>query len=240
MSFAYSPKITTDGLVFYVDAANPKSYVSGSTTWSDLSKNNNNGTLTNGPTFDSNNKGSILYDGSDDYVQVDGFELLDNVNEFSINMWVKYGGIPTTALSLLSKTKTGFATAFDLLYTNDTTSLIFRKNTSTSWSNSSVSLSTTQFTNICLVQNPNELTNLEKIKAYINGQLIANESAGGSIAIPATPGLPFFIGALKQGNDPVPRNEWSGNIANTSIYNRALSATEVLQNYNATKTRFGL
>ena len=240
MAFNYSPKIVTDGLIFCVDAANPKSYVSGSTTWYDISKNNNNGTLTNGPTFDSNNKGSILYDGSDDYVQVDGFELLDNVNEFSINMWVKYGGIPTTSLSLLSKTKTGFATAFDLLYTNDTTSLIFRKNTGTVWSNSSVLFSTIQFTNICLVQNPNEPTNPEKIKVYINGQLITNESGGGSIAIPATPGLPFFIGALKQGNDPFPRNEWSGNIANTSIYNKSLTIYEVRRNYNTIKSRFGL
>ena len=53
MAFRYSPKIVTDGLVLYLDAANPKSYVSGSTLWNDLTINSNNGVLTNGPTFSS-------------------------------------------------------------------------------------------------------------------------------------------------------------------------------------------
>ena len=58
MAFNYSPKIVTNGLVLCLDAANPKSYVSGSTKWNDLSKNYLNGTLTNGPTFNSANGGS--------------------------------------------------------------------------------------------------------------------------------------------------------------------------------------
>ena len=52
MAFNYSPKIVTDGLVFAVDAANKKSYPGSGTTWTDLA-GSNNGTLTNGPTFDS-------------------------------------------------------------------------------------------------------------------------------------------------------------------------------------------
>jgi len=53
MAFSYSPKIVTDGLVLYLDAANPYSYVSGSTSWNDISRGGNNGTLVNGPTFSS-------------------------------------------------------------------------------------------------------------------------------------------------------------------------------------------
>ena len=67
MATYYSPKIVTDGLVLALDAANRKSYNSGSTTWYDLSGNNNNGTLYNGPTFNSANSGSIVFDGVDDY-----------------------------------------------------------------------------------------------------------------------------------------------------------------------------
>jgi hypothetical protein len=66
MAFNYSPKIVTDGLVLYLDAANSKSYVSGSTTWSDLSRGGNNGTLTNGPTYSSAKGGIIILDGSND------------------------------------------------------------------------------------------------------------------------------------------------------------------------------
>jgi hypothetical protein len=66
MSFNYSPKIVTDGLVLYLDAANTKSYVSGSTVWNDLSRSGYNGTLTNGPTFNISNGGSISFDGVDD------------------------------------------------------------------------------------------------------------------------------------------------------------------------------
>jgi hypothetical protein len=68
MGIRRGPNIVTDSLVFAVDAANPSSYVSGSTTWKDQTINQNNGTLTNGPTFDSGNQGSVVFDGSNDYV----------------------------------------------------------------------------------------------------------------------------------------------------------------------------
>jgi len=70
MAFQYSPKIVTNGLSFYVDASNTKSFVSGSTVWNDLTINSNNGTLTNGPTFSRNNGGSIVFDGVDDRVNL--------------------------------------------------------------------------------------------------------------------------------------------------------------------------
>ena len=73
MAFNFSPKVVTEGLVLYLDAANTKSYVSGSTTWSDLSRSRNNGTLVNGPTFNSSNGGFIRCDGTNDYI-----EVLDN------------------------------------------------------------------------------------------------------------------------------------------------------------------
>jgi hypothetical protein len=63
MSVIGGPDIITDGLVLYLDAANTKSYIGSGTTWKDLSRNSNDGTLTNGPTFDSGNSGSIVFDG---------------------------------------------------------------------------------------------------------------------------------------------------------------------------------
>ena len=68
MSTRYNPSIVRDNLVLYLDAANTKSYPGSGTTWKDISGKGNNGTLTNGPTFDSNNLGSIDFDGVNDHV----------------------------------------------------------------------------------------------------------------------------------------------------------------------------
>ena len=83
MSFRYSPKIVTDGLVLYLDAANPKSYVSGSTTWFDLSGNNYHGTLINGAGFSSERNGCMTFDGIDDMVTTN-FNTLNNSCSFEI------------------------------------------------------------------------------------------------------------------------------------------------------------
>ena len=61
-------KIVTNGLVLSLDAADRNSYPGTGTTWRDMSGNGNNGTLTDGPTFNSNNGGSIVFDGTNDYV----------------------------------------------------------------------------------------------------------------------------------------------------------------------------
>ena len=69
MAFIHSPKLVTNGLVLCLDAANKLSYPGSGTTWYDLSGNANNGTLTNGPTFNSANSGSIVFDYIDDYIK---------------------------------------------------------------------------------------------------------------------------------------------------------------------------
>ena len=84
MAFNFSPKVVTDGLVLYLDAANPKSIVSGSTIWTDLSRGGNNGTLIGGPTFNSGNGGSIVFDGSNDYVSVSNNSVFNNLYNYSI------------------------------------------------------------------------------------------------------------------------------------------------------------
>ena len=68
MGLTHSPRIVTDGLVLCLDAANAQSYPGTGTTWTDRSTSGNNETLTNGPTFDSANRGAIVFDGSNDRV----------------------------------------------------------------------------------------------------------------------------------------------------------------------------
>ena len=86
MGFYRGPKIITEGLSFYLDAANPKSYPGTGTSWKDLSNSGGNGTLTNGPTFDSGNKGSIDFDGTDDYITLSS-SLIPSTDDWTWSCW---------------------------------------------------------------------------------------------------------------------------------------------------------
>jgi hypothetical protein len=88
MALAHNPSIVTSGLVLCLDAANKRSYPGSGTSWLDVSGNGNNGTLTNGPTFDSGNNGSIVFDGVNDFVTTNTTpaELQGNPN-LTISGW---------------------------------------------------------------------------------------------------------------------------------------------------------
>ena len=75
MGTAGGPKLVTNGLVLALDAASPKSYAGSGTTWSDLTGNNLDATLFNGPTFSTDNYGTIVFDGDDDYGQISSSPL---------------------------------------------------------------------------------------------------------------------------------------------------------------------
>jgi hypothetical protein len=85
MGLGHSPSIVRDGLVLYLDAANPKSYPGSGTTWFDL-MGSNNGTFINGATHNSNNLGGVLLDGVDDYVSLSNPQTLNpGSNSFTVN-----------------------------------------------------------------------------------------------------------------------------------------------------------
>jgi hypothetical protein len=95
-----NPSIVANGLVFYTDAANQMSYVSGSTTWNDLSGNNTNGSLPSGFTFNNNFGGNFSFSGSNQFVSI----TETNLTDWSISCWFKYNyspqGISTNILAL--------------------------------------------------------------------------------------------------------------------------------------------
>ena len=84
-----TPRIITDGLVLYVDAANTKSYPGSGTVWTDLSPTQITGSLTNGPTFNSANGGSIFFDGTDDIVDLGTNNTLNFTDSFSVSFWMR-------------------------------------------------------------------------------------------------------------------------------------------------------
>ena len=252
MAFNFSPKIVTDGLVLYLDAANTRSYVSGSTTWNDISRSGNNGTLTNGPIFNSSNGGSIVFDGVDDYIDnigtVNDFNFIFSVGTFSISFWI-LKPINNARYALAGNTLTntekgwwivaeygvsGFGN--NCLRFNAAGGAVNTVLIAGSTNDNTLGTSWTHCTFTC--QNPNKIG-----QWYING-LSSNTSKrvgsggdnqGGYYIGPAS--RTINLGRGNFSSTVIPLN---GNIAQTLLYNRALSAQEVLQNYNATKTRFGL
>jgi len=223
-------KIVTAGLVLALDAADRNSYVSGSTTWNDVSGNGNSGTLTNGPAFSNN---SIVFDGVDDRVSRN--QALNTGQNFTINAWIYPTLLGTTRRAIAASSynyssRNGwlFSTAgggtnntFFLSIGADATGIGAPANT----------LNTNQWSYITATcQNGGE-----NIVLYKNGQVVVNFNG---LSGPISYTHPQFnIGFRDVGGTTDP---FTGNISQIQIYNRALSASEVLQNYNAQKSRFNL
>ena len=106
MGVSGGPDIIQDGLVFEVDASDRNSYPTTGTTWFDLSGNRNNGTLTNGPTFNSANGGSIVFDGTNDFVNC-GTSFTNLTTQLSINLWGKINGSPIDGV-IVTKGENGY------------------------------------------------------------------------------------------------------------------------------------
>ena len=83
----YTTPIVLNGLVLYLDAGNPLSYPGTGTIWTDLSNFGNNGTLINGPTFNSGNGGNIVFDGTNDFVTCG--TAIGKLPNFTISCWIK-------------------------------------------------------------------------------------------------------------------------------------------------------
>jgi hypothetical protein len=233
MSFNYSPNIVTDSLVLYLDGANTRSYPRSGTTWNDLSRSNYTGTLINGPTFDSTNGGSILFDGSNDLVEITNSTALTS---FTISIWFKMtgpgstGGVSNTIYNNLFGINSGQRRI--LVATSANTGIeegriLVQMGGSNYFSSVSTATVTNRWNNVVYTWQANTAT------IYING-IAETPQTNSSVTFPAAN---LFLGAY---SNPIVAYAMKGNIAQTSIYNRVLSATQILKNYNALKSRFGL
>ena len=224
MSFSYSPRIVTDGLILYLDAANPKSYVSGSTTWDDLSRSEAVDTLTN-TGYDSANGGAITFTPA-----VSGSSTISHnsfsLNQITVNVWYYSNAATSQAL-----TRSSGNNAFILHYRGAGFYLVASDSTVSGylgWNTNPPALVWNMLTGTW---------NGSTMRLYTNGIKQASELAftGGANNILrsfTTTSLGYFFNSGQ--------SYTNGKIANFSLYNRALSEQEILQNYNATKTRFGL
>lgn len=246
MSFSNGPTTVTNGLVLALDAADKNSYPGSGTSWFDLSGNANNGTLTNGPTFNSGNGGSIVFDGTNDYVAMTGNTFNyspGTTGELSLETWVystgpfgSYAPENITAIGgIISQgifnSTTGWGLGVQRIGTGPYTFAFQTRNIGTTITpTGSFTLNT--WNHVVGTFTRNDFSRL-----YINGNLVASVSSVPLNGLTLTPSISdAAIGrAGSGGNFPA-----GGRVAVGKLYNRPLSATEVLQNYNATKTRFGL
>ena len=237
MAFSFSPRIVIDGLILNLDAANSRSYISGSTTWADLSRNNNSSTLTNGPTFNTASGGSIVFDGVDDFsTSPDSTSL--RPTSFSIDTWFR----PTSFSAFNTVVAKPFngppwtAPFLSYMIRIETNGTVLSCSTNTGGTYRSLGVNYTFSTNTIynIVFTFNSSTG--NAMAYLNGSVLSSTThTAGAISYSA---LPVLIGA-GYGTNPV-GEFFAGDIYNVKVYNKALTATEILQNYNSLKTRFGL
>jgi hypothetical protein len=238
------PNIVTDGLVLALDAANVKSYPKSGTVLKDLSGNVNNGTLVNGPTYNSDNLGSISFDGVNDVISLNNslFSNFNNDNSLTLNIFVNIneptllllGGLFTNQRYFTEGDPGGFGfviinngnLAVNLTKTINGVSSSYQNLAQFPFNREQTSLYSFTYNSVT-----------KTVTTYKNGIQQATTTNSNYGWTKNTVNRSTLIGANTQGG-------WGGrykmNINNISLYNRALSATEVLQNYNATKSRYGL
>lgn len=220
--------IVTNGLVLYLDAANTKSYISGSTTWNDISRGGNNGTLVNGPSFSGSNGGSIVFDGVNDYVS---YPTITFTNQpYTLEMWGKLPG-PIDG----SNRRTIFTRDSDIGEFSNPSGFFttFILDSATTFLNFGFSTAGTIQLNIPFHW-VFTLDSSKQVMMYLNGNPI---SLANTQLTSYTNVVSSYNRFGLRGSNARPYN---GNLNINRIYNRALTAAEVLQNYNATKTRFNL
>jgi len=229
MSGKSGPDIVENGLVLCLDAANKRSYPGTGTTWTDLSGNSNNFSLINGPTFSNTNLGNIVFDGADDYLLISSLVWDYNVN-FTIQFWFNtnsLGGV--NGYGLFFNGSTG-ANTNRVQIAGDSNGSIYLNTVGSSVGDDFVSaaglVTVGKWFNFAAVRNSGVIT------TYLNGTSVVSGNVNYSVSQQSN----LYVGFIRSSGALWYLN---GRMSSILINNRVLSATEVLQNYNATKSRFG-
>ena len=233
MALSHSPKIVTDGLVLCLDAGDGKSYSGSGTTWTDRSGSDYDGTLVNGAAFNSNDK-SVELDGTNDCIDLGSDITIKTSGGWTVDSWVNYDNVPA---SYNNTTAPGnFIGAQSISYNSWYWSALSNKlalwNISPgTWRYGSTTLQANTWYNAVLVCQDSGTS----YQMYLNGVAEGGNHTTYASWSASHSGLKIrWIGRGSTGN---PR-QVDGAFATTRAYNRVLTASEVLQNYNATKGRF--
>jgi len=221
MSYSNGPKITTNGLILYLDAGNSKSYPGSGSTWFDLA-GSNNGILQNSPIYSSSNNGIFTFNGSTQRVNC-GNSINLQITSGSISAWFNPESNNTSFRGIIAKQN-----AWGLfLFNNVLVTFSWGSSPGTKSTNITVSSNTWNYVAMTFTETIGTPSNNAII--YLNGIAVLTTTIGH-----VGHSVPVYIGEANASQF------FSGKIANTSIYNRVLSSQEIFQNYNALKGRFNL
>lgn len=222
------PNIVRDGLVMYLDAGSGTSYSSyiSATTWKSMTLSNVSSSLINGPTFSVSGSGSFSFDGVDDYA------LTNTTFNSSQGTWGIWFNPDTLSLAagygrrLLHQSDGSGNNEINIIHSNGNVSWYGYGASSYSWNISGSGVTTGSWFNAVGTYDESNAY------LYLNGNLIASSSRSVSVGNATVNLYIARVGFVNQGL-------YSGKISPVQIYNRTLTSTEVLQNYNATRARFG-
>lgn len=227
----YGPNIVTDGLVLYLDAANTKSYPGSGTTWYDLSTSNDNSTLYNDVAYSN---GSMIFDGNNDYARAD--IDLSTTDAISICCWLKYSH---TAITLVFEHSANFNfnNSFGIVASEGGVSgcLEFVNHTSAGYHSvyTANAYNDNNWHYLCATSN-RSLDALNQSSLYVDG--ISDKILSSSFRVDNNgnySNFTMYIGSRAGTNYFTPMS-----LGIVKIYNRAISETEIIQNYNAMKGRY--
>lgn len=226
MGIAYNTSVVRSGLTMHLDAANPKSYPGTGTVWTDLSGQGNTGTLVNGAGYSSNNGGSLVFDGVNDYISVTNTGDFSFPGDFAVCVWLYPTAYKLTYQTIIDTYPGGSNNGWIFTTMNNTTQLISWWNPSNGWRSSSASVTLNQWNYLVATRIGTTL------KIYKNSVEIA--SLADSVSMD---GGELNIGrGLTDSYGPI-----TGNIPNVLIYkNKGLTAAEIAQNYEALRGRYGV
>jgi hypothetical protein len=216
----------TSGMTLNLDASNPISYPGTGTNWYDLSSYSNNGVLTNGPTFSTNNFGYVSFDGADDLVNCGNGSSLAIVGDMTVCTWIYFNNF-SGYNGIVGKTSSNAVPAPYDYYTNPGGTISFLRGNGSAYttvqSSGSASSGAWQFVAVTMCGTT--------VTHYLNNTTNGSGTLSTSIA---DNGDPLFIG--NRGDNFTDLN---GRVGNVQIYNRALLATEIQQNYFDSAWKYG-
>jgi hypothetical protein len=221
-STATSPVVTT-GLQLYLDAGNASSYSGSGTAWNDLSGNGRNGTLTNGPTYSATNGGSIVFDGSNDYVQCTGSLT---VTAATFVTWIRRNGNQGQYDGILFSRGTSI-TGMDFHLSNQ---LGYTWNNAVNTYNWQSGLIVPDLT-WCMVAVSVTSTAATAYLCQASGITTATNTVSHTSSV---------LDDIKIAFDDAAARYFAGNIAIAQLYNIALTAEQISQNFQADRSRFGV
>jgi hypothetical protein len=236
MGLKHHPRVVTDGLVMYLDAANTRSY-SGSGNTANGLIGGIGGTLVNGVGFGSTNNGSFIFDGTNDYIDIPSTTLL-NSTTFSLSFWINnnaFNGLYVTG-AVSNGLYTLFGTGSNYQGFTNTFSGAIQIGLN---SNSVATVNESNFLlnnwyHYVAVYDGSGVGNSGKFKIFINA---VQKTLTYDALMPSTPynsGFTTKLGYAPGSGYPY----FNGNISQVQLYNRALTQQEISQNYNATKMRY--